>query len=95
MTGGELLARIGEQDARAGWLGGGELLRINYIPVTYPYRYAWKNNTKRLTLYGRRLRVLFRAGPNSCAVEFENGQCEVISRNALRKHYVPLRAAMP
>lgn len=52
--------------------------------MKYPYCFAWKNNSKRKTLYGRKLRVLFRAGPNSCAVEFEDGQREVISRNALR-----------
>lgn len=54
--------------------------------MTYPYRYAWKNNSKRATLFGRRFRVIhrFRAG-NSALVEFEDGQREVISRNAIRR----------
>lgn len=40
---------------------------------------------KRATLYGRGLRVLARGAMNSAPVEFENGQREVISRNAIRK----------
>ena len=51
----------------------------------YPYRYAWKNNPKRATLYNRRLRVLARGAMNSTLVEFANGQREIISRNAIRK----------
>lgn len=50
------------------------------------YRYAWKTNAKRATLYGRTLRVLVRGVMNSALVEFtDNGQREVISRNAIRK----------
>jgi hypothetical protein len=49
------------------------------------YRYRWKNNSKRLTLYGRICKVLKRLPMNSAIVEFENGQTEVISRNALEK----------
>ena len=49
------------------------------------YLYTWRNNSKRETLYGRTCRVLCRGRMNSCRVEFENGQREVISRNALRK----------
>jgi len=49
------------------------------------YIYSWRNNSKRRTLYGRECRVLKRFKMNSAAVEFENGQFEVISRNALRK----------
>ena len=52
----------------------------------YPYRYAWKNNTKRATLYGRRFRILKRMVGNSALVEFEDGQREVISRNAMRRN---------
>jgi hypothetical protein len=52
---------------------------------TFPYTYAWKNNEKRATLHGRALRVLARGAMNSALVEFENGQREVISRNALRR----------
>jgi hypothetical protein len=49
------------------------------------YIFLWRNNSKRKTLYGRECRVLKRFKLNSAAVEFENGQFEVISRNALRK----------
>lgn len=49
------------------------------------YLYMWRNNEKRKTLYGRRCRVIYRGRPNSALVEFEHGQREVISRNALRK----------
>jgi hypothetical protein len=51
----------------------------------FPYIYAWRNNSKRTTLYGRRFRVIVRAGRNSALVEFDDGQREVISRNAIRK----------
>ena len=50
------------------------------------YWYAWKNNPKRKTLYGRKFKVLVRGKMNSALVEFENGQKEVISRNAMRRH---------
>jgi hypothetical protein len=49
------------------------------------YIYGWKNNSKRQTLYGRICRVIARMKMNSAWVEFENGQQECISRNALRK----------
>ena len=50
------------------------------------YVYAWRNNSKRATLYGRTFIVLVRARANSALVEFtDNGQREVISRNAIRK----------
>ena len=49
------------------------------------YIYGWKNNSKRKTLYGRECRLIMRLKMNSAAVVFENGQFEVISRNALRK----------
>ena len=49
------------------------------------YVYTWGNNPKRATLKGRRCKVLQRLALNSCVVEFENGQREVISRNALRR----------
>lgn len=51
----------------------------------YPYIYKWANNEKRETLYGRKFRVLARMKMNSALVEFEDGQREVISRNAIRK----------
>ena len=50
-----------------------------------PYIYKWRNNPKRATLYGRRCMVLARMKMNSALVRFENGQEEVISRNAIRK----------
>lgn len=54
--------------------------------MNYPYRYAWKNNAKRKTLYGRRCHVLVRTKIcNSAMVEFDHGQREIISRNALRR----------
>lgn len=51
----------------------------------YPYVYRWRNNEKRASLYGSACRVLARGALNSALVEFENGQREVISRNALRR----------
>jgi len=61
--------------------------------MLYPYRYAWKNNPqmgiypcpKRATLFGRACRVVARGSRNSALVEFENGQREVVSRNAIRR----------
>lgn len=53
--------------------------------MTYPYFFAWRNNPKRAEMYKRRCRVLARGALNSALVEFENGQREVISRNALRR----------
>jgi hypothetical protein len=47
--------------------------------------YAWKNNQKRETLYRRQLRIIARLTQNSAIVEFENGQRECVSRNALRR----------
>jgi hypothetical protein len=49
------------------------------------YYYAWRNNAKRATLYRRHCRIVARLAFNSAVVEFENGQRECISRNALRK----------
>lgn len=49
------------------------------------YIYVWGNNEKRATLKGRVCCMLARLAMNSALVEFENGQREVISRNALRR----------
>ncbi len=49
------------------------------------YEYTWGNNEKRQTLKGKICIVKARLALNSCVVEFENGQQEVVSRNALRK----------
>lgn len=49
------------------------------------YKYVWQNNQKRKELHGRSLKILVRGSGNSALVEFENGQREIISRNAIRK----------
>ena len=49
------------------------------------YVYAWGNNEKRVTLKGRKCEVLHRLSRNSVHVRFENGQEEIISRNAIRR----------
>ena len=50
------------------------------------YRYTWKNNSKRETLYGRECRLLGVMKKNSVVIEFlDNGQKEIVSRQALRK----------
>jgi hypothetical protein len=51
------------------------------------YIYAWKNNSKRIKLFGKKCHVVARMKMNSALVEFENGDKEVISRNALRRDY--------
>ena len=54
--------------------------------MTTIYRYAWKNNPKREQLFGRHFIVICRGTMNSALVEFvDDGQREVISRNAMRK----------
>lgn len=50
------------------------------------YIYTWTNNDKRKELKGRLCKIIARLSMNSAYVEFENGQREVISRNALRRH---------
>jgi len=49
------------------------------------YIYVWGNNPKRASMKGRKCRVIKRYKRNSALVEFESGQREVVSRNALRK----------
>jgi hypothetical protein len=49
------------------------------------YQYAWKNNDKRESLYGKECKIIYRMRMNSALVEFEDGEKVVISRNALRK----------
>ena len=51
----------------------------------FPYYFAWGNNPKRATMKGRKCRVIVRGKMNSCEIEFENGQKEIVSRNAIRK----------
>jgi len=49
------------------------------------YVFVWKNNSRRLFLYGRLCRVVYRGRPNSALVIFMDGQREVVSRNSLRR----------
>jgi hypothetical protein len=62
--------------------------------TTYPVRYTWRNNEKQVTLTGRRCRVARLMSGNCAIVEFENGQIEVVRRNALRPH-IKLSAFKP
>ena len=57
-------------------------------PLVVPlYRFCWGNNSKRETMKGRVCRVICRGAMNSAMIEFtDNGQREVVSRNALRRH---------
>lgn len=50
------------------------------------YRYGWKNNPKRKSMYNRTCCVIVDGGvANSVLVEFEdNGQREIVSKFALR-----------
>ena len=52
--------------------------------MEYPYVFKWKNNEKRKALFEKKCRVLVRGRANSALVEFEDGQREVISRNAIK-----------
>jgi len=49
------------------------------------YTYSWRNNPKRRAMYGKQCKALAWGKKNSVLVEFEDGNKEVISRNALRK----------
>lgn len=51
--------------------------------MTHTYR--WKNNAKRLTMFGRKCVVLARGKMNSVLIRFEDGQREVVSRYAVRR----------
>lgn len=53
--------------------------------MTYPYIFHFGNNEKRASLKGRACRIIARGTQNSRLIEFENGQREVVSGNALRK----------
>lgn len=49
------------------------------------YKYKWKNNEKRKTLYGRMCIILKVGKKNSILIEFiDNNQKEVVSRNSLQ-----------
>jgi hypothetical protein len=45
----------------------------------YPLTFRWKNNEKRVTLYGRKCRLIARGAKGSVMIEFENGQREIVS----------------
>ena len=59
--------------------------KANRWAFVMEYYYAWKNNSKRETLYKRACHVVARGRMNSCLIEFENGQREVVSRNAVKR----------
>ena len=59
-------------------------IRPKYITYMTHY-YAWKNNPKRKNLYRKKCKVISRGRMNSVLVEFETGQREIVSRNAIRK----------
>ena len=68
-----------EEEAETGGRSGGE------ADLTL-YRYGWRNNEKRVGMCGRVCRVVCRGRMNSAMIEFlDNGQREVVSRNALRR----------
>ncbi len=46
--------------------------------------FSWGNNPKRATLKGRLCKVVTSGAKNSCLVEFEDGQREIVSIRALR-----------
>ena len=51
------------------------------------YIFRWGTNEKQRDMKGRVCRVLARGKKNSCSIEFlDNGQKEIVSRNALRKN---------
>ena len=50
------------------------------------FPYAWANNPKRAAMKGRTCELLARGSLNSALIRFvDNGQIEVVSRNALRR----------
>ena len=67
-------------------------VEMQTVAGTQIYVYTWRNNEKRATLYGRLCRVIYRGRPNSALVEFENGQREIISRNAIRRIKTEMQA---
>ena len=53
--------------------------------MKFTHYYRFKNNPKRIKLYGKRCAVVARGAMNSVLIEFEDGTREVVSRNAIRK----------
>jgi len=58
---------------------------MKYSILDYRYVYMWGNNEKRKLMKGRLCRVVVRGKMNSALIEFENGQCEVVSRNSVMR----------
>ena len=52
--------------------------------------YAWRNNEKRVTMYGRPCRIVARGTMNSIMIEFEDGQREIVSRRSVRRLKLPI-----
>ena len=51
------------------------------------YTFRWGNNHIRKAMQGRVCRVIARGKMNSCCIQFvNNGQREIVSRNAIRKY---------
>jgi hypothetical protein len=75
-----------QNPAMGSWLTAGRESGAETVGggLLYPYRYAWKNNSKRVTLYGRPCRIVARGAMNSIMIAFEDGQTEIVSRNAVR-----------
>jgi DNA-binding winged helix-turn-helix (wHTH) protein len=49
------------------------------------YKYNWKNNEKRKTLYNRNCTILKFGKKNSILIEFlDNNQREIVSRNSVK-----------
>jgi hypothetical protein len=66
-------------------MGSRPLRSVVSNAMSFPLVYVWANNAKRVTLHMRRCRILVRGAKNSCLVEFDDGQREVVSRWAVRK----------
>ena len=46
--------------------------------------YVWGNNSKRITMKGRKCQAIAFGRRNSALIEFEDGQREVVSRRSYR-----------
>ena len=55
------------------------------VQVMLPYRFVWRNNSRRAQLYNRHCRIVTRGRMNTILVEFEDGTRVTTSGNALRK----------
>ena len=55
------------------------------MPRTYPYYFAWSNNSKRAAMIYRPCRIMASGKMGSAMIEFRDGAREIVSRRALRK----------